>query len=136
MKWLETRFIDSIIIGLVATVLLYFNWETVFYPGLVIAGLGFILWALGVISLGKSYHDLAMPKKLVKHGVYTKIRHPIYVGSVIFFLGLSVATSNSFAIVFTFILSLVQWYRAYVEEKDLIDEFGKGYVIYKNKTWF
>ncbi len=73
-------------------------------------------------------------KKLVTTGIYSKIRHPIYLGRILLNIGfLIIFPILPMAVVaITFI---VVWYlMALYEERILIKKFGKRYKKYKEKV--
>jgi protein-S-isoprenylcysteine O-methyltransferase Ste14 len=95
-----------------------------------------VLLVLARIELGGSFSVRPKAQALVTHGLYSRIRNPIYLfgglavaGSVLYFnqpLGLCV---------FVVIIPL-QIYRARQEGKVLDAKFGDEYRQYKSRTWF
>ena len=75
------------------------------------------------------------PEKLLKKGIYGRIRHPMYLGSLIMFLGLALLLTDvktallCWYIVYNFILA-----RILQEEQLLIYSFGEEYIEYMKKT--
>lgn len=58
---------------------------------------GLLVGALGLRDLGPSLSPLPRPTEggqLVRHGVYRRVRHPIYVGVLLVALGWSVLTAS------------------------------------------
>lgn len=72
--------------------------------------------------------------KLVKHGIYRYIRHPIYLGAILLNLGIILLFSSllGFLVMMGYIPFVL--YRIRIEEKILIEKFGKEYRDYMNKT--
>lgn len=72
--------------------------------------------------------------KLVKHGIYRHIRHPIYLGAILLNLGSILLFSSllGFLVMMGYIPFVL--YRIRIEEKILIEKFGKEYRDYMNKT--
>lgn len=103
---------------------------------LILAFFGLILWFGGYLSLGlSSFSVLPPPKSLKKRGLYKKFSHPIYLGIFLTFLGLSLATGSKLGLIYAFFLILpLNIARARLEEKKLIEQFGKTYKDYKEKT--
>jgi protein-S-isoprenylcysteine O-methyltransferase Ste14 len=101
---------------------------------LFIAGLLLAIWAR--IYIGKNW-GMPMTEKedpeLVTSGPYSYIRHPIYSGVLLAFLGTLMAGNASFlpAIVIAGIYFI---YSAKTEEKIMTKQFPKVYPTYKNKT--
>jgi protein-S-isoprenylcysteine O-methyltransferase Ste14 len=72
--------------------------------------------------------------ELITGGVYRIVRHPMYAGAVLFYLGsalitLSVASAAFWLVILAFYISIARF-----EEKILEKEFGKEYTDYKRKT--
>jgi len=89
----------------------------------------------GKRALGKSHTTLPEARKLVTHGVYSKIRHPLYTGLQLAFGGLSLwfASLVGFVLSLVLVLPLNIW-RARAEERVLMEAFGNEYVQYKSRT--
>ncbi len=73
---------------------------------------------------------------LVTKGIYSKIRHPMYIGIILFHIGLPLTANGFTALISTVIwgVFIVIW--KHFEEKNLERRFGEEYVEYKKKTWF
>jgi protein-S-isoprenylcysteine O-methyltransferase Ste14 len=111
-------------------------------PGVLWAGLG--LTALGVgtsiwarLSLGANWSGVVTLKKeheLVRKGLYRWIRHPIYTGILVGFIGTAMIKGDlrgwlGFAIVW-----LTFYFKARREEKFLRQEFGEGFEEHTRNT--
>lgn len=72
--------------------------------------------------------------KLVKHGVYRYIRHPLYLGAILLNLGIILLFSSllGFLVMMGYIPCVL--YRIQIEEKMLVERFGKEYRDYMKKT--
>jgi protein-S-isoprenylcysteine O-methyltransferase Ste14 len=62
-----------------------------FVVGLVIAALGLLLWITARLQLGESFSARARASTLVTHGLYSRIRHPVYLFGTIAIVGLIIA---------------------------------------------
>ena len=111
-------------------------WNTARWAGLIIAILAAIPLFVVRYQLGKSFSVTPQARELVTHGIYSKIRNPIYVFSTLFVIGLLLALQIPRALVFVPILIAVQLLRAHREAKVLQDKFGNAYQEYRKKTWF
>ena len=105
---------------------------------------GFILILLSICINFVSRRDLARywtlfsttekEQKLVKTGIYAKVRHPIYLSGLILSLGFTLIAGNLYGLLF-FILSLVAFVtRIKKEERELITKFGEEYKQYAKET--
>jgi len=106
--------------------------------------LGILLMIFGFYLIGKSYflfkkhktpEDLSESKALVIEDIYKYSRNPMYVGSIIFLIGLSILIQNvlSFIILIMFFLIMDKMFIPFEEEK-MEKTFGKKYLEYKKKV--
>jgi protein-S-isoprenylcysteine O-methyltransferase Ste14 len=102
---------------------------------LIILICGLALWYSGLFYLGKNFHGFSEPKTLITSGIYSKISHPIYLGAILSFIGLSIFSKHTFIILVTLILIPLQLIRASVEQKKLEQKYGEKYIKYKKGTW-
>jgi len=105
--------------------------------GLALFWAGVSLRAIGKRTLAKSYSyvlRVSQKKALVKHGVYRFVRHPIYLAAILYTTGTPLIFSSvyGFLVILGFIPCIL--YRIDIEEKMLIQEFGKKYLEYKKNT--
>lgn len=104
--------------------------------GLVIALLSFSLWIVARFQLGKSFSIKPKATSLVTTGIYSKIRHPVYVFSLTAIFSLYIFY-NELHLLGLFLFALIsQIYRMRKEDQVLLKKFGKEYERYKSKTWF
>ena len=106
------------------------------YLGIVLLIPSIILFTIARIQLGDAFQASAKANKLVKTGIYKKVRHPIYLFGIIFFLGIIFITQMFFLLIFLAVLILLQINRIKKEEKVLTEKFGNEYLEYKKQTWF
>ena len=96
----------------------------------------FFLWMLARYHIGTSFAVRAEAKKLVTHGLYSKIRHPIYIFGGLAFLGEFVTLGWYIWTAVFVLINFSQYVRVKREEKVLTDAFGDEYRAYKARTWF
>lgn len=72
-------------------------------------------------------------QKLISTGVYGFVRHPLYLGAIIFFLGGPLVMGSMYGLIIGVLLSLSMILRTIGEEKMLVEEL-EGYVEYKKKV--
>ena len=73
--------------------------------------------------------------RIVDTGLYSVVRHPSYLGSLITFVGLGLAWENWLSLVLMIVLRLVATlYRISVEERVLVNHFGDAYQAYRKRT--
>ncbi|MBN2103169.1 isoprenylcysteine carboxylmethyltransferase family protein [bacterium] len=99
---------------------------------------GLVLFIVGVFLFIYSHINLkgfTGKGTLVKGGIYSKIRNPMYFGFIIWIIGFPVFMRS-----FATLISSVVWisfilYWKLLEEKDLEKQYSE-YREYKRKTWF
>jgi len=103
--------------------------------------LGIALLILGSIIHGLSHkeHKQAHSKaqsieKIVTTGIYSKIRHPGYLGLILMYFGVAFLFHNILAIVGSIILSSLQILTALAEEKYLIKKLREEYEEYMRRV--
>lgn len=105
--------------------------------GLSISILGAIIACTSRYNLGKNW-SLSIQKKedhqLIQHGIYKIIRHPIYTGLLLLFIGNAIIVGDYRAIIAVLIVFISLWIKLKKEEKLLTATFGEKYLEYKEKT--
>ena len=106
--------------------------------GRVLAPLGFVF---GMVSASYALIDgggvayCCPPKKLVRCGTYSMCRHPMYLGFVIYILGLSMKFGRAGALLISLIFSAsIVLFALLYEERKLIEKYGKDYEEYRKKV--
>ncbi len=109
----------------------------------ILAYIGWIIWVFslyfafipfitfkkrGDIEEGKSYLHTT---KVVKNGAYAIIRHPQYLGGILFTISITLWNPEWFNFVLSSIIIILTYQWTYVEDKKLLEKFGEEYGIYK-----
>ncbi|MFX0091996.1 MAG: methyltransferase family protein [Candidatus Hodarchaeota archaeon] len=69
--------------------------------------------------------------KIVDHKIYSIVRHPLYVGVTTLALSAMVSQLSLYSIGIFIIFIIAFLHHIYIEEKELIERFGEGYLKYK-----
>lgn len=114
-------------------------------PRLVGEGIGIILIMAGVsifitaISIFAEADETLKPDtpshQLLKSGPFTRSRNPIYLGMMLFGVGLGLATLNAWIILTTFLTGLILHFLVILpEERYLSEQFGAEFNDYKKEV--
>jgi len=95
-----------------------------------------LLWLVARIQLGRSFAVGAKAKELVTHGLYSRIRNPIYVFGSLFIAGMILVIGRPIWLLILVVLAPMQVIRARMEARVLEENFGDAYRQYRSKTWF
>ena len=102
------------------------------YLGLALVAFGIIIFLLGLFTIKtlESYEG-----DLITTGIYSKIRHPMYFGFILWSIGFPIFFDAlfSFMLSFLFIGNILFW--RYLEEKELEERFST-YLDYRKTTLF
>lgn len=103
---------------------------------LAVAGVAFAMWA--ALTLGRHF-DLEIEThaghEVVRAGPYAMVRHPIYAGLGLHFIGACLATGNLLLVAGTLAVSFPAFYaRAAAEEALLRRELGAAYDVYRREV--
>jgi protein-S-isoprenylcysteine O-methyltransferase Ste14 len=105
--------------------------------GWVVAAVGLALGVWAGVTMGPSLSPFPRPPRhaeLVDRGPYHYLRHPIYVGGVLFFAGLSLVFSV-YGLALTAALAVFWIAKARLEERHLLERFP-DYAEYRRRTLF
>jgi protein-S-isoprenylcysteine O-methyltransferase Ste14 len=78
------------------------------------------------------------PAEVVSEGAFRFVRHPLYLASLLTYLGLTILTASTISFLMIFGIFIFYNYIAGYEEKLLIAKYGEAYQLYRDKTgkWF
>jgi len=97
---------------------------------------GIVGIATARFQLGKSFSLTAKAHQLVTHGIYSKIRNPIYVSGAVMLAGFVLVLHRPMLWLVFLALIIMQTLRARREAKVLEAAFGDAYREYRRNTWF
>ncbi len=112
--------------------------ELVRYIGLIFYILGFLTMHFAQTSLGTQFSlevSIQESHALITTGLYRYLRHPRYLGIVVFSVGISMVFQSWFAIVASMATMLVLLWRIRDEELLMSKEFGARWQAYCSKSW-
>ena len=111
-------------------------WTPARIAGVVIGLPSLALLVLARIQLGGSFSVRPKAQALVTHGLYSRIRNPIYLFGALAIAGIFLDMNQPLYLWLLVVLIPLQIYRARQEGKVLQERFGDEYRKYKLGTWF
>lgn len=108
------------------------------YVGLVIHITGASIRLLGLWTLGRqfsSYVTLQENHQLVQSGIYSLVRHPIYLGLLLAFPGWALVFRSWLAVPLVGLMGAYVAARMHQEERLLAERFGAEFDAYRRRTW-
>ncbi len=109
------------------------------FPGVILIALGLIVSTKASQAISVStVADMRTDRRpqLVTDGIYSRIRHPLYLATILLLLGM--AAVYPFTNVLVFALSLIGYVLvgAWLEERKLLLQYGQEYLEYRKKAGF
>ena len=106
-----------------------------------IAGIAMLFPALALLTLarfqlGNSFSLTPQAKSLVTHGIYSRIRNPIYFFGAFLIAGIFLFLERPLLLILLVPMLILQIVRARAESRVLEEHFGDEYRRYKASTWF
>ncbi len=111
-------------------------WTSMRVAGLVLMMPALIFLTISRIQLGNSFSLAPRATQLVTHGIYSRIRNPIYLFGTFVFSGLFLFLERPFLLLLLVPVLILQISRARAEARLLEEHFGDQYRHYKAATWF
>jgi protein-S-isoprenylcysteine O-methyltransferase Ste14 len=108
--------------GLIADVVTFLGLLLTLWARVVLGG----NWSSGVAF--KEQHEL------IERGPYAYVRHPIYSGVLVMFLGIAIFRGIISGFILLAIVFVGLWLKAVQEEKLLTRHFGETYLQYKGRV--
>jgi protein-S-isoprenylcysteine O-methyltransferase Ste14 len=121
--WLATRFIP--------------NSPTAFWTGFALVAFGLMVSVGARVSLGGNWSGtvtLKQDHELIRSGPYRWVRHPIYTGLLLAFLGSAVALGQWRGLAALALVTFAFVRKIGIEERFLMQHFGVAYARYRSQV--
>ena len=118
-----------------------FNWSLRLFHGFKIMGLlmsmaGIIIIVLTLLQLNRNISPFPTPKNnavLLQNGLFKLVRHPIYCGIILLFIGYSLYQNSIFKLIISLLLMILFYFKTQYEEQQLQRKCPE-YESYKSNT--
>lgn len=110
-----------------------------FLSGAVLIALGLVVSARASQAISVStVADMRTDRRpeLVTDGIYSRIRHPLYLATILLLLGMAAVYPSTNVLVFVLSLGCYVLVGAWLEERKLVRQYGQEYQEYRKKTGF
>ena len=104
-------------------------WTAWFYIGL-------ILYLIGLIFVTMFLKNVAATPsgKPFTNGAYRYSRHPMYIGMLLQFIGIAIASASWLCLLLTLAMLFSMWSMVLIEERACLQKFGDSYREYMERT--
>ncbi len=94
------------------------------------------VFLIALYLIDASHKDLfnSGPFGLRTEGIFSKVRHPMYLGTALVYLALAIATISVISLILFFFIFLGYNHIANFEERKLEQNFGEEYIDYKQRV--
>lgn len=97
--------------------------------------IGIPIIIVGLYLASKAHIVFETPEpQIVATGLYSRVRHPMYLGSILGYVGFWVTTLSLLTLIPLFAVLIGYNYLASVEERILTERFGDEYLEYQKKV--
>jgi protein-S-isoprenylcysteine O-methyltransferase Ste14 len=107
-------------------------------PNYIRTSLGIVILVIaGLLSwrgMRKVFGEVRDTPQVITGGVFSIIRHPIYLGCILTYLGMICFSMSLASAALWVVIVVFYWYISRYEEKLLIDRFGDEYRDYRKKV--
>jgi protein-S-isoprenylcysteine O-methyltransferase Ste14 len=140
------------ILALISSILLLNYWNWLYFitnpelVNLLLFLLGIIMILVGLIIASIASREISVSTvadmrtdrkpELISSGIYAKVRHPLYLATILLFLSLAFMYPFLNVIVYTVSMSMYIIVGAYLEERKLTGYYGQEYLKYKERVGF
>jgi protein-S-isoprenylcysteine O-methyltransferase Ste14 len=107
------------------------KWYFLVIPGVIILAISQYIAVSGVKIV---FGEIRETPRVITKGVFSLVRHPVYLGSILAFLGFIVMTLSLLSVII-WLIGIIFYYRvSRYEERLLLSRFGKEYEDYMKKV--
>ena len=116
--------------ALIYSIFLPLKLDTIwFYIGLPVTLIGLITITIAMMDFATTPWD-----KPVTRGLYHYSRHPMYITTAIFLLGIAIASASWLFLLLSIIFTILNTFRTVFEERFCLERYGDAYREYMKRT--
>ncbi len=107
------------------------------FVGLLFCCTGIVVRLLALKALGQyfsAYVTLQPNHRLIQHGIYASIRHPLYLSLLLAPTGIALVFASYLALPILLLAAIFVWDRIRIEERLLAANFGPEFEEYRHRT--
>jgi protein-S-isoprenylcysteine O-methyltransferase Ste14 len=111
------------------------SWE--FWAAALITAFGLLFTVWARVHLGRNWSGTVTIKReheLITSGPYSVVRHPIYTGLIVAFMGSAMARGDWRGVLAVFIAWAALWRKLRLEERWMVERFGAQYTAYSHRV--
>lgn len=108
------------------------------YAGVVLCLTGYAIRLISIRALKRQFSyfvAIQQHHQLITNGIYSLIRHPIYLGAIVLVAGMVLIFPSLYGFLFVLIYFMLLAHRMNQEEKLLLKHFGTVYQEYRSKSY-
>ena len=91
-------------------------------------------WELARRGLRVVFVEVREEPAVISGGVFAHVRHPVYLGAILFYLGLIVITLSLASLLFSLLIIFFYHFISRYEERLLLKKFGPEYEAYQSRV--
>ena len=95
---------------------------------------GAYLGIKGVTEMGLRVAETHRAERVISTGVYSRVRHPQYLGAILSHIGASFLLSGSYSLLVSPLVIIINYILCWKEEQELVREFGEEYLKYRENV--
>jgi protein-S-isoprenylcysteine O-methyltransferase Ste14 len=106
--------------------------------GVAVEAVGILLAVWARIHLGRNWSGaiaIKVEHQLIRSGPYRHLRHPIYTGLLLMYIGPAIVSGERHALIGVVMAAFAYWRKIRLEEAALDGAFGADYEAYRRSTW-
>ena len=131
----QAIFLISIAAGLLIREAAGPPWTTLRFTGLLVMIVSLALVFVARVQLGAASRVTARAEMLVTTGLYSRVRHPIYMFGTLAIAGYALWSRRGWVALALVVIVPLQWVRARRETQVLRARFGEAYETWQRRCW-